>query len=69
MANKSNLNVVIDNGGGIVLSVICDSSGYLVLVIDDGKNPLKLALNSSDANVLRQAIEYSTRLRQAIPQS
>lgn len=63
MANKSNLNVVIDNG--VSLSIIADASGYLVVQIGDQA----IKLDATDSQVLASAISYANALRKQIPQS
>lgn len=65
MANKSDLTVVIDNLSGITLSIIADSSSYLVIKV--GAEILKL--NAADALLLSNAISYAVGLRQQIPNS
>lgn len=67
MANKSSLNVVIDNGSGAVLSIQSDASGYMVISMSDGKSSIDLKLGSIDMSALRNAISYADGLRRQIP--
>lgn len=65
MANKSSLNVSIDNGSGISLNIIADASGYLVIQLGDKS----IKLEASDAQVLSSALSYANALRRQIPNS
>ncbi len=65
MSNKSNLNVVIDNGSGVSLSIVADASGYLVVNLGDKS----IKLEQADAQILSSALSYANALRRQIPQS
>lgn len=69
MASKSNLNVIIDNGSGVTIEIQDDASGYLVIIMSDGKSSLAMKLASQDSLVLRNAFAYSDGLRRIVPQS
>jgi len=69
MANKSSLDILIDNASGVTLEIQAQGADYMALIMTDGKNSLALKLAAPDMHILKNALMYADGLRTQIPTS
>lgn len=69
MATKSNVSVYLDDDAGTSIQFQSDASGYMQVLMSDGKNTVSMKLSATNAHTLRNAMAYGDALRSQIPQS